>query len=69
MKIEIYEKATEQNERFRISAITNNILHKQKENIDSNSGLGSPLPKHRRQQEIQEDCLGSRGNWLVYIKT
>ena len=69
MKIEIYEKATEQNERLRISAITNNVLHKQKENIDSSSGLGSPLPKHRRQQEIQEDCLGSRGNWFVYIKT
>lgn len=69
MKIEIYEKDTALNERLRISAITNNVLHQQKENIDSNSGLGSPLPKHRRQQEIQEDCLGSRGNWFVYIKT
>ena len=69
MKIEIYEKATEQNERIRTSAITNNVLHKQKENIDSNSGLSSPLPKHRRQQEIQEDCLGSRGSWFLYTKT
>ena len=61
MTIEQYERTKEQNKSLGVPDVSMCGTDKQKENINGNVSHGSPLPKHRRQQQLQEDSSGSRG--------
>ena len=66
MKIELYERTDEQNRLIGLSSESTCSQDRPKENVDGNVFMGSPLPKHRRQQQLQENLQGVRGMYLDY---
>ena len=61
MKIELYERTNEQNRLIGLSSELTCSQDRPKENVDGNVFMGSPIPKHRRQQQLQENLQGARG--------
>ena len=61
MKIELYERTNEQNRLIGLASESTCAQDGQKENVDGNAFMGSPIPKHRRQQQLQENLQGARG--------
>ena len=61
MTIEMYERTNEPIGHFGLSYNPSCLQDKPKENVDCNVFMGSPIPKHRRQQQLQENIQGARG--------
>ena len=60
MTVELYERTNEKNKLHCLSEISSRG-DRPKESVDNNAFLGSPIPKHRRQQQLQENIQASRG--------
>ena len=61
MTVEMYERTNEPIGHFGLSYNPSCLQDKPKENVDCNVFMGSPIPKHRRQQQLQENIQGARG--------
>ena len=66
MKTELYKRTNEQNRLIGISLESSCSQNKPRENVDGNVLMGSPIPKHRRQQQLQENLQGARGIHLDF---
>ena len=61
MKIELYERTNEPDRLIGLSSESTCSQDRPKENVDGIVFMGSPIPKHRRQQQLQENLQGARG--------
>ena len=61
MKIEFYDLPKEPNKMFGLHEVSICGQDIRKDKPDYNINLGSPIPKHRRQQQLQENIPAVRG--------
>ena len=61
MKIELYDLPKDQHKISGLPEVSTCAQEKQKHKPDYNISLGSPIPKHRRQQQLQENIPAMRG--------
>jgi hypothetical protein len=61
MKTEFYDLPKEHNKMSGLHEVSISGQDIRKNNPDYNINLGSPIPKHRRQQQLQENIPAARG--------
>ena len=67
MKVELYDVTKEQNKMLTSQDVPVCEPEKRNEKSDHSINLGSPIPKHRRQQQLQENVPATRGGMKEFF--